>query len=120
MSSISNINSAAETVGADARVRARASARVIRICCHAVTSITCLDIKPSIRVPWSSSGSADLLEPLDCLFTPPSSGTALPIRRIPCTLVLTPHFDRLLTAIVPYRKALPCSIMFNVLGALND
>ena len=91
MSSISDINTAAGTVGADARARARASARVIRICCHAVISITCVDIKPSIRVPWSFSGSADLLEPLDCLFTPPSSGMALPNRRIPFTLVLTPH-----------------------------
>jgi len=85
--------------------------------CHAVTSITCVDIKPSIRVSTSSSGSADLLEPLDCLFTPPSSGTALPIRRIPFALVLIPHFDRLLAAIVPHPKALPCRTMVNVLGA---
>ena len=118
-SSISNINTAAGTVGADARASARASARVIRICCHAVISITCLDIKPSIRVPWSSSGSADLLEPLDCLFTPPSSGTALPIRRIPCTLVLTLHFhwQRLCHTEKRYHAAL-CSTSW-VLSMIN-
>ncbi len=99
---------------------AGAGARVVKVCCPIVISISCVDIgtQHGSRASSSSSGSADLLESLDCLFTPPSPGTALPIRRIPFTFILAPHYHRSLSVIAPYRKALPFRTMFNVLGPL--
>lgn len=70
------------------------------------------------RASTSSSGSADLLESLDCLFTAPSPGTPLPIRSIPFTFILAPHYHPAMASIAPYRKALPFRTMFNVLGPL--
>ncbi|PFH53998.1 hypothetical protein AMATHDRAFT_136409 [Amanita thiersii Skay4041] len=75
-------------------------------------------IKHGSRASTSSSGSADLLESLDCLFTAPTPGTPMPIPRVPFTFILAPHYHPALAAIAPYRKALPFRTMFNVLGPL--
>lgn len=42
----------------------------------------------------------------------------MPIRRIPFTFILAPHYHPALAMIAPYRKALPFRTMFNVLGPL--
>ncbi|KAF8964243.1 anthranilate phosphoribosyltransferase, TrpD [Flammula alnicola] len=75
-------------------------------------------IKHGSRASTSSSGSADLLESLDCLFTAPTPGTPMPIPRIPFTFILAPHYHPAMASIAPYRKALPFRTMFNVLGPL--
>jgi anthranilate phosphoribosyltransferase len=84
-------------------VAAGAGARVIK---HGSTAST------------SSSGSADLLKALDCLFTAPTPGTPMPITRVPFTFILAPHYHPALGRISPYRKALPFRTMFNILGPL--
>ncbi|PPQ66951.1 hypothetical protein CVT26_009982 [Gymnopilus dilepis] len=75
-------------------------------------------IKHGSRASTSSSGSADLLESLDCLFTAPTPGTPMPIPRVPFTFILAPHYHPALASIAPFRKALPFRTMFNVLGPL--
>ncbi|KAF6755912.1 anthranilate phosphoribosyltransferase, TrpD [Ephemerocybe angulata] len=75
-------------------------------------------IKHGSRASTSSSGSADLLESLDCLFVAPTPGTPMPIARVPFTFILAPHYHPSLAAIAPYRKSLPFRTMFNVLGPL--
>ncbi|KAJ7816625.1 glycosyl transferase [Mycena leptocephala] len=71
------------------------------------------------RASTSSSGSADLLQALGCLFTPPTPGAAAtPILRMPFTFILAPHYHPALAFIAPYRKALPFRTMFNILGPL--
>ncbi|KAF9013548.1 anthranilate phosphoribosyltransferase, TrpD [Cyathus striatus] len=75
-------------------------------------------IKHGSRASTSSSGSADLLESLDCFFTEPTPGTTTPIPKIPFTFILAPHYHPSLAALAPYRKALPFRTMFNVLGPL--
>ncbi|KAJ8692017.1 anthranilate phosphoribosyltransferase, variant 3 [Pleurotus ostreatus] len=75
-------------------------------------------IKHGSRASTSSSGSADLLEALDCLFVAPTPGTPMPIPRVPFTFILAPHYHPALASIAPYRKALPFRTMFNVLGPL--
>ncbi|KAF8895257.1 glycosyl transferase [Infundibulicybe gibba] len=75
-------------------------------------------IKHGSRASTSTSGSADLLQALDCLFTAPSPGTPMPIPRIPFTFILAPHYHPALAFISQYRKALPFRTMFNVLGPL--
>ncbi|KAI4522176.1 anthranilate phosphoribosyltransferase [Schizophyllum commune Loenen D] len=75
-------------------------------------------IKHGSRASTSASGSADLLQSLDCLFPAPSPDIANPIPKIPFTFILAPHYHPTLAAIAPYRKALPFRTMFNVLGPL--
>jgi len=75
-------------------------------------------IKHGSRASTSSSGSADVLQALDCLFTVPKPGTPMPIHRLPFTFILAPHYHPALAFITPYRKALPFRTMFNVLGPL--
>ncbi|KAF8158460.1 anthranilate phosphoribosyltransferase, TrpD [Crassisporium funariophilum] len=75
-------------------------------------------IKHGSRASTSSSGSADLLESLECLFTAPTPGTPMPIPRVPFTFILAPHYHPALASLVPYRKALPFRTMFNILGPL--
>ncbi|KAJ8521705.1 hypothetical protein ONZ45_g1619 [Pleurotus djamor] len=75
-------------------------------------------IKHGSRASTSSSGSADLLQALGCLFTAPTPGTPMPIPRVPFTFILAPHYHPALASIAPYRKALPFRTMFNVLGPL--
>jgi len=76
-------------------------------------------IKHGSRASTSSSGSADLLQALGCLFTPPTPGAATtPIPRMPFTFILAPHYHPALAFIAPYRKALPFRTMFNILGPL--
>ncbi|CAL1713760.1 unnamed protein product [Somion occarium] len=75
-------------------------------------------IKHGSRASTSSSGSADLLQSLGCLFTPPTPGTPMPIARVPFTFILAPHYHPAMAFIAPYRKALPFRTMFNVLGPL--
>nr|UDP83120.1 anthranilate phosphoribosyltransferase [Cyathus bulleri]UDP83138.1 anthranilate phosphoribosyltransferase [Cyathus bulleri] len=75
-------------------------------------------VKHGSRASTSSSGSADLLESLDCLFTAPTPGTITPIPKIPFTFILAPHYHPSLAALVPFRKSLPFRTMFNVLGPL--
>ena len=70
------------------------------------------------RASTSSSGSADLLERLDCLFVPPTPGTTIPFPRIPFQFILAPHYHPSLAFIAPHRKLLPFRTMFNVLGPL--
>ncbi|KAI6101939.1 glycosyl transferase [Pisolithus sp. B1] len=70
------------------------------------------------RASTSSSGSADLLERLDCLFVPPTPGTVVPIPQVPFTFILAPHYHPSLAMIAPYRRALPFRTLFNVLGPL--
>ncbi|EJC98359.1 anthranilate phosphoribosyltransferase, TrpD [Fomitiporia mediterranea MF3/22] len=74
--------------------------------------------KHGSRASTSSSGSADLLQSLGCLFIPPTASTPMHIRRIPFTFILAPHYHPSLAMIAPYRKALPFRTMFNVLGPL--
>ncbi|KAF9041831.1 anthranilate phosphoribosyltransferase, TrpD [Hymenopellis radicata] len=64
-------------------------------------------IKHGSRASTSSSGSADLLESLDCLFVAPTPGTPMPIPRVPFTFILAPHYHPALAFLAPYRKALP-------------
>ncbi|KAK0467206.1 glycosyl transferase [Desarmillaria tabescens] len=75
-------------------------------------------IKHGSRASTSSSGAADLLEALDCLFVAPTPGTPMPIPRVPFTFILAPHYHPELGYITPYRKALPFRTMFNILGPL--
>ncbi|KDQ49913.1 hypothetical protein JAAARDRAFT_186692 [Jaapia argillacea MUCL 33604] len=76
-------------------------------------------IKHGSRASTSSSGSADLLQSLGCIFTPPSPGTtSRPIAKMPFTFILAPHYHPALAFIAPYRKSLPFRTMFNVLGPL--
>ncbi|KAG2039940.1 glycosyl transferase [Suillus americanus] len=76
-------------------------------------------IKHGSRASTSSSGSADLLQALDCSFTAPSSsGTPFPIPKVPFTFILAPHYHPALAIIAPYRKSLPFRTLFNVLGPL--
>ncbi|KAG2346705.1 anthranilate phosphoribosyltransferase [Suillus weaverae] len=75
-------------------------------------------IKHGSRASTSSSGSADLLQSLDCSFTAPSSDTPFPISKVPFTFILAPHYHPALAMIAPYRKSLPFRTLFNVLGPL--
>ncbi|KAI5986772.1 glycosyl transferase [Pisolithus orientalis] len=75
-------------------------------------------VKHGNRASTSSSGSADLLERLDCLFVPPTPGTVVPISRAPFTFILAPHYHPSLATLAPYRRALPFRTLFNVLGPL--
>ncbi|KAK2465266.1 hypothetical protein APHAL10511_002620 [Amanita phalloides] len=75
-------------------------------------------IKHGNRASTSPSGSADLLESLDCLFTAPTPDTPVAIHTIPFTFILAPHYHPTLAVIAPYRKALPFRTIFNVLGPL--
>ncbi len=70
------------------------------------------------RASTSSSGSADLLQSLDCLFTAPTLDGPTPISRIPFTFILAPHYHPAMALIAPFRKVLPFRTMFNVLGPL--
>ncbi|EIN12186.1 anthranilate phosphoribosyltransferase TrpD [Punctularia strigosozonata HHB-11173 SS5] len=75
-------------------------------------------IKHGSRASTSSSGSADLLQALDCLFTAPSPSTPNPIPRLPFAFILAPHYHPSLAYLAPFRKSLPFRTMFNVLGPL--
>ncbi|KAF7309742.1 Gly-x carboxypeptidase [Mycena indigotica] len=75
-------------------------------------------IKHGSRASTSSSGSADLLQALGCVFTAPAPGTTTPIPRIPFTFILAPNYHPTLASIAPYRKTLPFRTMFNILGPL--
>ncbi|KAH8104918.1 anthranilate phosphoribosyltransferase, TrpD [Phellopilus nigrolimitatus] len=74
--------------------------------------------KHGSRASTSASGSADLLQSLGCLFTPPTADTPMHIARIPFTFILAPHYHPALALIAPYRRALPFRTMFNILGPL--
>ncbi|KAG5650489.1 hypothetical protein H0H81_012069 [Sphagnurus paluster] len=78
----------------------------------------CRVIKHGSRASTSSSGSADLLEALGCLFNEPTPGTPTPLPRLPFTFILAPHYHPSLVQLAPFRKALPFRTMFNVLGPL--
>ncbi|KIK82781.1 hypothetical protein PAXRUDRAFT_832146 [Paxillus rubicundulus Ve08.2h10] len=68
----------------------------------------------------SKSGSADLLERLECLFVAPTAGTTMHIPRIPFTFILAPHYHPALSVIAPYRKLLPFRTLFNMIGPLTN
>ncbi|KAG9308515.1 anthranilate phosphoribosyltransferase TrpD [Chiua virens] len=74
-------------------------------------------VKHGSRASTSSSGSADLLQALDCVFVPPTSPPT-PIPRIPFTFLLAPHYHTSLALIAPHRKSLPFRTLFNVIGPL--
>ncbi|KAG1841993.1 glycosyl transferase family, a/b domain-containing protein [Suillus tomentosus] len=75
-------------------------------------------IKHGNRAATSSSGSADLLQSLDCSFIAPSPGTPFHISKVPFTFILAPQYHPALAMIAPYRKSLPFRTLFNVLGPL--
>ncbi|KAJ7043526.1 glycosyl transferase family, a/b domain-containing protein [Mycena alexandri] len=76
-------------------------------------------IKHGSRASTSSSGSADLLQALGCIFNAPAPRAAeTPIPRMPFMFILAPHYHPALAFIAPYRKALPFRTMFNILGPL--
>ncbi|KAG1727792.1 glycosyl transferase [Suillus lakei] len=75
-------------------------------------------IKHGSFASTSSSGSADLLQSLDCLFTAPSPDTPLPIPKVPFTFILAPHYHPAFAMLAPYRKSLPFRTLFKVLGPL--
>lgn len=75
-------------------------------------------IKHGSRASTSSSGSADLLQSLGCLFAAPTPGIPMPIPRVPFTFILAPHYHPAMALVAPYRKALPFRTMFNILGPL--
>lgn len=74
--------------------------------------------KHGSKASTSSSGSVDLLQSLECLFTAPSPGTPLPISKVLFTFILAPHYHPVLAMITPYHKSLPFRTLFNVLGPL--
>ncbi|KLO11780.1 anthranilate phosphoribosyltransferase TrpD [Schizopora paradoxa] len=78
----------------------------------------CRVCKHGSRASTSSSGSADLLQSLGCIFTPPTAGTATRLPAIPFYFILAPHYHPALALVAPHRKALPFRTMFNVLGPL--
>ncbi|KAG1812695.1 glycosyl transferase family, a/b domain-containing protein [Suillus variegatus] len=75
-------------------------------------------IKHGNRAATSSSGSADLLQSLDCSFIAPSPGTPFHISKVTFTFILAPQYHPALAMIAPYRKSLPFRMLFNVLGPL--
>jgi len=101
-------------------VAAGAGARVIKVGIMYLYCINSAKIKNKhgSRASTSSSGSADLLQSLNCSFAAPSLGTPLPIAKVPFTFILAPHFHPALAMIAPYRKSLPFRTIFNVLGPL--
>ncbi|KAG2341593.1 anthranilate phosphoribosyltransferase [Suillus weaverae] len=101
-------------------VAAGAGARVIKVELFCVCYGNFADEanKHGSKASTSSSGSADLLQSLDCLFTAPSPGTPFPISKVPFTFILAPHYHPALAMIAPYRKSLPFRTLFNVLGPL--
>lgn len=104
-------------------VAAGAGARVIKVrkllsSSHPSTTHGTRHQQHGSRASSSTSGSADLLQALDCLFTAPTPGTPMPIPRIPFTFILAPHYHPALGFIAPFRKSLPFRTMFNILGPL--
>ncbi|KAI0265700.1 glycosyl transferase family, a/b domain-containing protein [Gloeopeniophorella convolvens] len=75
-------------------------------------------IKHGSRASTSSSGSADLLQALGCIFTPPRARAPRPIPAVPFAFILAPHYHPALAALAPARRALPFRTLFNVLGPL--
>jgi len=75
-------------------------------------------IKHGGRASTSSSGSADLLQALGCIFVPPRAIAPAPIPSIPFTFILAPHYHPALATLAPARRALPFRTLFNVLGPL--
>ncbi|KAH9060206.1 anthranilate phosphoribosyltransferase TrpD [Lactarius vividus] len=75
-------------------------------------------IKHGSGASTSSSGSADLLHALGCVFTPPRGGKPSPVPDIPLVFLLAPHYHPALAALAPARRALPFRTLFNALGPL--
>ncbi|KAI0292839.1 anthranilate phosphoribosyltransferase, TrpD [Multifurca ochricompacta] len=75
-------------------------------------------IKHGSRASTSTSGSADLLQALGCVFTPPRAIAPSPIPSIPFAFILAPHYHPALATLAPARRALPFRTLFNVLGPL--
>jgi anthranilate phosphoribosyltransferase len=70
------------------------------------------------RASTSSSGSADLLQSLGCVFVPPRSNGPSSIPNIPLVFILAPHYHPALAALAPARRAVPFRTLFNALGPL--
>lgn len=66
----------------------------------------------------SSSGSADVLRALGCVFTPPRAGGPSTVPDIPLVFLLAPHYHPALASLGPARRALPFRTLFNALGPL--
>ncbi|KAJ3559447.1 hypothetical protein NP233_g11261 [Leucocoprinus birnbaumii] len=88
-------------------VASGAGARVVKICAAWKQSIYIL-----LRLSRSSRITRFAFSPLHPQAPP------LPIRRIPFTFILAPHYHPAMASIAPYRKSLPFRTMFNVLGPL--
>lgn len=102
-------------------VAAGAGARVIKVSCRSLSHLPMfINIaQHGSRASTSSSGSADLLQSVGCIFTAPlASVVDIPIPRRPFTFILAPHYHPALALIAPYRKLLPFRTMFNILGPL--
>ncbi|KAF8133418.1 anthranilate phosphoribosyltransferase TrpD [Boletus edulis] len=76
-------------------------------------------VKHGSRASTSTSGSADLLQALDCHFVPPTDSiTPTRIPRMPFFFILAPHYHPALALLAPHRKSVPFRTLFNVLGPL--
>ncbi|KAG1817914.1 glycosyl transferase [Suillus variegatus] len=110
-----NVSTTAAVVAAGAGARV-IKVRLLYICCSNLSDE--YNNKHGNRAATSSSGSADLLQSLDCSFIAPSPGTPFPISKVPFTFILAPQYHPALAMIAPYRKSLPFRTLFNVLGPL--
>ncbi|KAN0118399.1 Glycosyl transferase family, a/b domain containing protein [Russula decolorans] len=75
-------------------------------------------VKHGNRASTSSSGSADLLQSLGCVFVPPRAVAPTPIPDIPFTFLPAWQYHPSLATLAPARRALPFRTLFNVLGPL--
>jgi len=75
-------------------------------------------VKHGSRASTSSSGSADLLQGLGCIFVPPRAIAPTPIPNIPFAFIPAWHYHPALASLAPARRALPFRTLFNVLGPL--
>jgi len=75
-------------------------------------------IKHGSRASTSSSGSADLLQSLGCVFVPPQAAVSVSIPRIPFVFIPAWNYHPALATLAPARRALPFRTLFNVIGPL--
>ncbi|KAH9973924.1 glycosyl transferase [Russula compacta] len=75
-------------------------------------------LKHGSRAATSTSGSADLLRALGCVFVPPRTTAPPSIPNVPFFFIFAPHYHPALAALAPARRALPFRTLLNVLGPL--
>ena len=103
-------------------VAAGAGARVIKVKVYSPPTrlliVNTARYQHGNRASTSSSGSADLLQSLGCVFVPPRAEAPTPIPGIPFTFLPAWQYHPSLAALAPARRALPFRTVFNVLGPL--